>query len=211
MNLTSKTVEEYCIAHSDSPIDLLNHIERETHIRTTKGNMMSGHIQGAFMGAIIDMLQAKNALEIGTFTGYTAVWIAENLPDDGLLTTIEVNPETHWLANHFLEDYNNRHKINSILGDAKSIIPSLNKVWDFVLIDAGKNDNGFFYEMILPYVRSGGYILVDNVIWKSKMMEEEMDKRTALIDSFNKLVAKDDRVQSLMLPLRDGLTFLRKK
>lgn len=211
MNVVSKTVEEYCIEHSDSPIELLNYIERESNLRTRKGNMISGHIQGAYIGSVIDMIQAKNALEIGTFTGYTSIWIAENLPEDGQLTTIENDPETHWLSDHFIENYEHKNKINSILGDAESIIPTLNKVWDFVLIDAGKKDNGMYFEMILPNVRQGGYILVDNVIWKSKMMSKQVDKLTAIIDAFNKEIVKDERVQTLMLPLRDGLTLLRKK
>lgn len=210
MNLSSDRIEFYCQNNSTPPSELLQKIERETHLKTTQANMISGHILGHFYGEIMHMMQVKQALEIGTFTGYSSICIAENLPSDGLLTTIEVNPETHWLANQFFAEFQHPEKINSICADAKDIIGNSDIIWDFVLIDAGKKHNGLYYDMVLPKLRKGGIIIVDNVIWKAKTVQESKDKVTQIIDSFNQKIVQDSRVTKLMLPIRDGITIIRK-
>lgn len=210
MENKSEEIEAYCIRHSSSPIELINQVERETHLKTTQPNMISGFIQGHFIGLMISLMRAKRVLEIGTFTGYTSLWIAENLQADSLLYTLEINPESHWLANSFFEQYEHKNKIKSLLGDAKILINNIDEKWDFVLIDAAKMDNDVYYEMILPHVNKNGIIAIDNVLWKGKILEELNDKRSRMIDDFNKKIALDPRVSSLMLPLRDGLTLVRK-
>ena len=210
MNLSSDKIESYCQRNSTAPIDLLNKIERESHLKTTQPNMISGHILGHLYGEMMHMIQPKNVLEIGTFTGYSTICIADNLQAGAELTTIEVNPETHWLANQFFAEYEHKDRIVSILGDAQKEIDKLDKTWDFVLIDAGKKHNGIYFDQILPKVRKGGYIVVDNVIWKAKTIEESQDKVTKIIDSFNRKIAEDNRVVKLMLPIRDGITLIRK-
>lgn len=204
-------IEAYSISHSSEASPLLQKIERETYLRTLQPNMISGYVQGQFLAWFISAMAAQKVLEIGTFTGYTTVSIAEKLESTAVITTIEINPESHWLANQFFQEFSEPQKINSILGNAMDHIESMNETWDFILIDASKKDNSFYYEMLLPSVRKGGIIAVDNVLWKGKILENLDDKRTQLIDQFNKKVANDDRVESLMIPLRDGLTLLRKK
>ena len=204
-------IEAYSILHSSAPSSLLQKIERETYLRTLQPNMISGCIQGQFLAWFISAMDAKKVLEIGTFTGYTTVSIAEKLQSAASITTIEINPESHWLANQFFEEFSEPQKINSILGNAMDHIESMDETWDFILIDAAKKDNDYYYEKLLPKLRSGGIIAVDNVLWKGKILENLDDKRTQLIDRFNKKVASDDRVESLMIPLRDGLTLLRKR
>lgn len=211
MNIQSKDIENYSIEHSSKAHEILDFIERQTYLKTTQPNMISGFIQGKLIGSFIQMMQAENVLEIGTFTGYTSVWIAENLPESGQLTTIEINKETHWLANRFFEKYEKKDKIRSILGDAKKVISDLDTKWDFVLIDAAKKDNDQYYEMLLPIMNPGGYIAIDNVIWKGKILKAGNDKRSQLIDTFNKKLATDPRVDVCMIPLRDGLSLARKK
>ncbi len=204
-------IEAYSILHSSAPSSLLQKIERETYLRTLQPNMISGYVQGQFLAWFISAMDAKKVLEIGTFTGYTTVSIAEKLQSASIITTIEINPESHWLANQFFAEFSEPQKINSILGNAMDHIESINETWDFILIDAAKKDNDYYYEKLLPKLRSGGIIAVDNVLWKGKILENLNDKRTQLIDRFNKKVAIDLRVDSLMIPLRDGLTLLRKK
>ena len=201
-------IEAYSILHSSAPSSLLQKIERETYLRTLQPNMISGCVQGQFLAWFISAMDAKKVLEIGTFTGYTTVSIAEKLQSAAIITTIEINPESHWLAN---QEFSEPQKINSILGNAMDHIESMDETWDFILIDAAKKDNDYYYEKLLPKLRSGGIIAVDNVLWKGKILENLDDKRTQLIDRFNKKVASDDRVESLMIPLRDGLTLLRKR
>ena len=207
----SADIEAYSISHSSEASPLLQKIERETYLRTLQPNMISGYVQGQFLAWFISAMNASKVLEIGTFTGYTTVSIAEKLPDHGVITTLEINPESHWLANQFFAEFSAPNKIKSILGDAMEQIESMDETWDFILIDAAKKDNDFYYEKLLPSLRRGGIIAVDNVLWKGKILENLDDKRTQLIDQFNKKVANDDRVESLMIPLRDGLTLLRKK
>ncbi len=210
MNLHSDKIIAYCQRNSTPPSDLLLKIERQTHLKTTQPNMISGHLLGHFYGELMQLMQVQQALEIGTFTGYSAICMAENLPDEGRLTTIEVNPETHWLANQFFEEFEHKHRIHSICGDAKDFIEQSDMVWDFVLIDAGKKNNGLYYDLVLPKLRKGGLIIVDNVIWKAKTVEESKDKVTQWIDAFNQKIVQDPRVSKLMLPIRDGITMIRK-
>lgn len=210
MNLVSNEIESYSVAHSSPMSELLQYVERQTYLKTLQPHMISGPTQGAFLGHIAQMLQAKNVLEIGTFTGYTTLCIAEQLPTDGQITTIEVNPESHHLANSFFEKFQHPERIDSILGDAKEVIKELDKSWDLVLIDAGKKDNYYFFDALVPKVRKGGYLLVDNVIWKGKTLHKNSDKVTASIDYFNKQILEDTRVKVTLLPLRDGISLIQK-
>lgn len=211
MNINSVDIEKYCTKNSNLPSLLLQKLNRETHLRMTKSMMLSGHILGQFYGEMTHMTQARNVLEIGTYTGYSTICIAENLPEKGKVHTIELDPENHWFANQFFAESDYTEKIISTLGDATQVIPKMEEKWDFVLIDAGKKQNDLYFEMVLPQVKKGGYIIVDNVIWKAKTMATKKDIITAHIDEFNRKMVSDPRVSTLMLPIRDGISLIRKK
>lgn len=210
MNVNPEDITDYCLKHSSLPIDLLNKIERETHLKTTQANMISGSLQGNLLGHFISMMRAKEVLEIGTFTGYSTIWMAENLAENGRVTTIEINPEIHWLANQFFAEYSHPERIHSILGDAIEQIEILDNPWDFILIDAAKKDNETYYDKLLPRLRKGAYIVIDNVLWKGKAIQSSPEGRAAIIDAFNKRIAQDHRVKTIMLPIRDGITLVQK-
>jgi predicted O-methyltransferase YrrM len=211
--MISAEIENYCNSHSSPESKLLLKIERESHLQTTKGHMISGHLLGQLYRELIQLMRPTHVLEIGTFTGYTSIWIADALPENGQLTTIEKNKETHWLANQFFEKYEHSTKINSILGDALLVLNQENmkeKIWDFVLIDAAKEDNCTFFDLLLPQMRKGGIIVVDNVLWKGKVAQEIHDKVTSSIHAFNSKIIQDNRVTTLLLPIRDGISIIRK-
>jgi predicted O-methyltransferase YrrM len=173
--------------------------------------MISGPLQGSFIAQLVAMMKAKKVLEIGTFTGYTTIAIAEVLGEGAEITTIEINPEHHHIAESFIKEFQGKGKINLILGDAKQVLEEVDENWDMVLIDAAKMDNAYYYNFLLPKMKSGSVFLLDNVLWKGKILKEEMDRRTAEIDRFNKELAQDDRVEVSLLPIRDGITIVRKK
>ncbi len=173
--------------------------------------MMCGSWQGQLLYLLSSLTQPKSILEIGTFTGYAAICMARGMAKDGQLHTIEINPELEHLIRKYIRKAGLDNRIHLHLGDAKEIIPTLNTRFDMVFIDAGKQDNRLYYDLVMPLLRPGGLILVDNVLWGGKVVLGEKDQDTELVRSFNKMVQIDDRVENVLLPLRDGLTLARKK
>lgn len=210
--LIEPEIEAYCEAHSTTESELLHRLYRETHLQTINPRMASGQLQGLFLGLISKMIRPKRVLEIGTFTGYSAICLAEGLTDDGILHTIEINEEYEDRIRNYFSLCPDCGKIRLHIGDAKVIAPTLDDTWDLVFIDAEKTDYKEYYDIIFPQVRKNGFILIDNTLWNSKVVHDvsQNDKDTQSILSFNKMVQQDNRVCNLLLPFRDGIMIIEK-
>ena len=208
----TQEIEEYCEAHSTSEEDLLNRLDRETNLKVLRPRMISGHLEGAFLSFISRLLRPTSILEIGTYTGYAALCLAEGLSPDGTLDTIEIDEELEDIIQKYFNQSRYKEQIILHIGDARTIIPTLNKKWDLVFIDAEKKEYFDYYEAILPQIQQGGIILIDNVLWSGKVIQEvkENDKDTQSIIDFNKYIQNDQRVRNLLLPLRDGIMIIEK-
>jgi predicted O-methyltransferase YrrM len=209
--ITPLKIENYVSTYLSKEDDLLRELDRVTNLRTLAPRMLSGHVQGNFLSIISSILRPKRILEIGTFTGYSALCLAAGLADDGLIYTLDRDEETALIAQSFFERSEYKSKIRHIVGDAKSIIPTLDEEWDLVFIDADKEAYLVYYEMVIEKVRPSGIILADNILWSGKIVEEPMDKKTRLIHEFNMAIAQDTRVKNVILPLRDGVNVIMKK
>ena len=201
---------EYCEDHTSAQSSVLYKLERETYLKTLAPQMMCSQFQGRLFSMISKLVKPKAVLEIGTFTGYAAICFAEGLAENGLVHTIEVNEELEQIIRKYIHLAGFDTKIKLYIDDAKKIIPSMDETFDIVFIDAGKNDYDFFYELVLPKVRTGGLILADNVLWSGKIVSQKQDKDTQVIHAFNQKIQKDNRVENLLLPVRDGLMIARK-
>ena len=206
-------IEDYILQHTDPEPEYLTQLNRETWIRMLNPIMCSGHLQGRVLSMLCKMIQPVHALELGTFTGYSALCIAESLPENGELDTIESDDE---LEEFILRNFKKtpfEDKINLLIGNALEIIPTLDKTYDLVFIDADKREYEAYYEAVLPKIRQGGFILADNTLWSGKVVEKvhQNDQQTLGILRFNELIATDNRVEKVILPLRDGLTLIREK
>jgi len=210
--LIDEQIESYCETHTSSESDLLYRLNRETHLKILRPRMLSGHLQGKFLSLISKMIKPVNILEIGTFTGYSALCMAEGLQPNGVLHTIEIDEELEEIITKYFNLSAHKEKLHLHIGNALEIIPALNKVWDLVFIDAEKTEYLQYYEMVLPYVKKGGFILADNVLWNGKVTESiaENDTETKAMMEFNVFVQNDPRVENLLLPLRDGLLLIEK-
>lgn len=214
MEFLDPDLEKYIEAHTESESDLLYKINRETHTEVLKPRMLSGHLQGRVLSMLSHMIQPENILEIGTYTGYSALCMAEGMKENGKLITIDVNEELAERVNEYFQSSEFSDKIEMKIGKALEIIPTLNKSWDMVFIDADKSSYLNYYKLCIDQVRKGGYILVDNVLWSGKVLaknRKKLDKDTESMLEFNEFVHKDDRVQNVLFPIRDGLMILRKK
>ncbi len=203
-------INNYCEAHSTPQSEVLHQLERATHMKTLAPQMLSGHLQGTFLQFISGMLKPKAILEIGTFTGYSAICMAEGLAEGGVLHTIDPNPEIRHISEEYFTKAGVEDKIVAHLGKAEDIIPGLNLIFDLVFIDAGKLEYGLFYDLVIDKVRKGGIILADNTLWSGKVLLPNKDADTQAIDDFNKKIQKDDRVENLLMPIRDGLMMMRR-
>ncbi|HJV78380.1 MAG TPA: O-methyltransferase [Paludibacter sp.] len=206
-------IEDYILSHSDVEPAYLAKVNRATHVRLINPRMCSGHLQGRVLSMICHMIQPKCILELGTFTGYSALCMAEALTGEGVLHTIECDDE---LEDFILQNFagsEHGHKIKLHIGDALAEIEKLDETFDLVFIDADKREYMAYYEAVLPKLRAGGFILADNTLWDGKVLKsvDSNDKQTIEIMRFNDFVAADPRVEKVMLPLRDGLTLIRKK
>ena len=174
--------------------------------------MLSGHIQGRLLSFLSKLHHPKNILEIGTYTGYSALCLAEGLADGGKLITIDQNEETNEVAKRYFEKSLAKNKIELVKGDAAKIIPTLKNEFDLVFIDADKHNYGLYFDLVIDKVKKGGLIIADNVLWSGKILaeEKEMDKDTKAIHTFNKKINSDERVKNLLLPVRDGLMLMIK-
>jgi caffeoyl-CoA O-methyltransferase len=204
--------EEYITTHSDIEPEYLAKLNRITHLRMINPRMLSGHFQGRVLAMFCHMIQPKTVLEIGTFTGYSAISMAEGMPEDGVLHTIDYDDELESFLNDVFAKSEQGHKIKLHIGDALTEIAKMNDIFDLVFIDADKEEYQAYYEAVLPKVRKGGYLLVDNTLWDGKVLKpvDPKDKETIAIMKFNEFIAKDTRIEKVLLPIRDGLTLIRK-
>lgn len=212
MDLLSDELKSYLESSCDPESDLLKQIDRETHLKVSMPRMLSGHYQGRVLSMLSKMISPRRILEIGTFTGYATLCLAEGLSDDGILHTIDINAELEDMVRINFSKSDLGDKINYHIGNAIEIIPTLNEVFDLVFIDADKKNNETYYNLTIDKLRSGGLIIVDNVLWSGKVIgEKKTDSNTTLISNFNEMVSSDQRVEKLILPVRDGIFIIRKK
>ncbi len=205
--------EEYILAHGDAEPDYLAKINRKTHLKMINPRMLSGHLQGRVLSMLSKMIQPERILEVGTYTGYSALCLAEGLSAKGKLHTIECDDELEDFIRENIESSPYQQQIVLHIGDAKKLIPEMDEMFDLVFLDADKREYQVYYDAVFPKLRKGGFMLVDNTLWDGKVLLEvdEKDNQTEAIRNFNDYVAADSRVEKLILPLRDGLTLIRKK
>jgi len=204
-------LDRYLLEHSSQEDPVLKDLARHTYLNEVHPRMLSGHILGSFLSLFSKMVSPDRILEIGTFTGYSAICLARGLKDGGTLTTIEVNDELRATSLEFFRRAGLEKQIDLINGDALEVIPSLAGSFDLVFMDAHKDDYPAYYDLVIEKVPSGGYILADNVLWGGKVLERPIaDITTRIIDKFNKMVSEDRRVENFLLPLRDGVMLIKK-
>lgn len=213
MEFISQELDDYVCAHTEKEPELLYELNRRTHLEVLQPRMLSGQFQGRVLSMLSHMIRPKNILEIGTYTGYSALCLAEGLQDGGKMVTIDKNEELEDLILEFFDRAGVSETIDFRVGNAMEIVPTLETEFDLVFIDADKRNYGNYYDMIIDRMPSGGYILLDNVLWSGKVIEEVDPKDVDTIEliALNKRLQEDDRVQNVLLPIRDGLTILRKK
>lgn len=204
-------VNSYLESICDDENPLLKTINRETYLRETMPHMMSGHYQGRVLSMISKLVGPTRILEIGTFTGYASLCLAEGLSASGELHTIDINEEQQERVQEYFDQSPFAAQIKYHIGDALDIIPTIAGDFDLVFIDADKKRNLLYYEMLVERVPSGGVLMIDNVLWKGKVFEDRADNQTKQVLELNNILAKDTRVEKLILPVRDGLFVLRKK
>lgn len=207
------TLDEYILAHSDEEGALLSALNRDAYVNLLRPRMLSGHLQGRILKMFCRMLRPHRILEIGTYTGYATLCMAEGLEDGALIHTLEINDEMEDFILKYLSQSPYREKVKLHFGDALEIIPSLGETFDMVFIDADKRLYPEYFDLIFPLVRPGGLILADNTLWDGKVLEEphQSDRQTIGILEFNEKIKADPRIEKVILPLRDGLTMIWKK
>lgn len=213
MSIIDDSLAAYVEAHTTPETDLLYKLNRHTHANVLKPRMLSGHLQGRLLSMFSHMIRPKAILEIGTFTGYSAICLAEGLHEQGKLYTIDINEELEDKVRSFFTEAGLQDKIEYIIGNALEIIPGLDQTFDLVFIDADKISYAKYYDQVFDKVRKGGYIIADNVLWSGKVVAEttkKPDVDTQAILDFNAKVQQDARVENILLPVRDGLLIARK-
>jgi caffeoyl-CoA O-methyltransferase len=211
MDLIPDALYQYAEEYTNAESDLLRNINRETHLHVLRPRMISGHLQGRLLAMLSKMINPKFILEIGTYTGYSALCLAEGLQETGKIITIEKNEELKSQVDGYIQNSPFRGKIDNMIGEAQTIIPNLNYSWDMVFIDADKENYALYFDQTIDQVNPGGYIIADNVLWSGKVFDDQQnDKVTNVIRDFNKKVHEDPRVENVLLPIRDGLMILRK-
>ena len=207
MIFIDEKILEYSIKNSDPPSNLLNDLERETNLKILQPRMLSGNFQGRFLSFLSKILKPKSVIEIGTYTGYSALCIAEGLDPNGVIHTIDNNEELTYIQNKYFEKSNYRSNIKQYTDDAIEILPKLNITFDFAFIDADKINYINYFEIIIKKMKKGGLIVSDNVLWSGKVLEENsQDEETEMLKKFNSMLKKDKRITNLIVPLRDGLS-----
>jgi len=212
MNITTN-LEKYSEDHTSKESILLQKLYRETNVKVLYPQMLSGKLQGSLLKMISKMIRPERILEIGTFTGYSAICLAHGLTANGLMHTIEVNPELEEMIMRYFTEAGITTKVKLHIGNAMEIIPTFNDIFDLVFIDADKENYLNYYKLVFDKVKQGGFILTDNVLWGGKVLEKvpASDTETNSIIAFNKFVQNDDRVENVLLPIRDGIMMIRKK
>jgi caffeoyl-CoA O-methyltransferase len=211
MNFLPEAIENYAQDHSQPEPDVLKALTHETWQKVLMPRMLSGHLQGRFLSMVSHLMSPSTILEIGTYTGYSAICLAEGLAAGGKLITIDINDELNWIRDKYVGLAGMAHCIESISGNALEIIPDLPGPFDLVFIDADKENYLNYFNLVLPKMKTGGLILADNVLWSGKVLNEPApsDIETRVLKEFNEAVVSDQRVQPVLLPLRDGLMCLR--
>lgn len=213
MHFLPEELDDYLVNHSEEEPELLKELTRETHQKILQPRMLSGHYQGRVLSLLSKIINPKTILEIGTYTGYSALCLAEGLQAGGELHTIDINEELMGFQRKYFERSGYGKQIHQHLGNALEIIPTINRPFDLVFIDADKENYINYFNLIIDKLNIGGVILSDNVLWSGKVLEEinPKDDSTKALTTFNKLLKNDMRVETVMLPIRDGLTISRKK
>ncbi len=210
MEILNETIQAYLDQHCEKEPELLRHINRQTHLKVPMPRMLSGHFQGRLLSLLSKMIRPKRILEIGTFTGYATLCLAEGLVPEGIIHTIDINEEIEDLVNQHFKQSPFKDKIKYHVGSALDIIPRIAEKFDLVFIDADKKNNGTYYDLVFDMVTPGGIILIDNVLWSGKVLTEIKDSDSNSIRNFNEKVTKDQRTEKLIFPIRDGLFIVRK-
>ena len=214
MDFINQLIQNYCEQFTSEETDVLKKLNRDTHANVLQPRMLSGHFQGRLLSMLSKMIRPKMILEIGTYTGYSAICLAEGLAENGKLITIDINAEQESRVRKHIAEAGKENIIQFIIGDAYNIIKTLPHQYDLVFIDADKKNYLKYYEQVLPLVNSGGYIIADNVLWSGKVVDKKElanDRETKLLHEFNNFVMNDKHVENILLPVRDGLMIVRKK
>ena len=208
MDFISEKIAEYLSQNSEKEPEILSKLNQETHQKVLQPRMLSGNFQGRFLSFLSKISKPKSVIEIGTYTGYSALCIAEGLQPNGIIHTIDNNEELNYIQNKYFEKSNYRSNIKQYTGNAIKILPKLNITFDFAFIDADKINYINYFEMIIKKMKKGGLIISDNVLWSGKVLEEEnsKDDETEMLKKFNSMLKKDKRITNLIVPLRDGLS-----
>lgn len=210
-----QALEQYILRHSSPESEMRSRVARAAHIKLVRPRMLSGHLQGNFLQMLVRLMQAKYVLELGTYSGYAALSMAEALPEGGVVHTVECDDEMEDFIRHYIDESEQPNKVQLHIGDAMQLIPELmgRIAFDIVYIDANKRQYPEYYEMIVPQLRSGALIIADNTLWDGKVIQplKESDVQTEAILRFNRMVQEDERVENLILPMRDGLSLIRVK
>lgn len=207
MDFLPPVIEAYALAHTSAENPLLTQLNRETHAKVLQSRMLSGQMQGRLLALFSNMMRPRRVLEIGTYTGYSALCLAEGLTEEGLLITIDVNEELESFTRSFFDKSPFGDKIDFRIANAVELIPTLSDTFDIVFIDADKKNYALYYDLVFDKVRAGGVIIADNVLWSGKVVqtEKKIDKDTQALLDFNQKIHNDPRVSHLLLPVRDGL------
>lgn len=211
MHFISEELENYVAAHSENEPELLQQLNKETHQKVLQPRMLSGHFQGRVLSILSKIINPKHILELGTYTGYATLCMVEGLCEDGTIDTIDINEELEEIQSKYFEQSGKRNQIIQHIGNALEIIPLLDKKFDLVFIDADKENYINYWNLIVPMMNKGGIILSDNVLWSGKVLEKlkPNDKSTPILLEYNKITKEDPRVETVLLPIRDGLTVSR--
>lgn len=213
MNFIAEEIENYITKHAENEPEILKTLSRETHLKVLRPRMLSGHLQGRVLSLLSKLMQPKTILEIGTYTGYSAICLAEGLQENGSLHTIDNNEELHTLQRNYFNKSGFGEKIIQHTGDATAIIPKLNQIFDLVFIDADKTNYSNYFDLVIDKINTGGLIITDNVLWSGKVLEKDPSKDidAVALKAYNKKLREDNRVETVILPVRDGLSLTRIK
>tara|TARA_B100001250_G_scaffold254805_1_gene219230 strand:+ start:501 stop:1145 length:645 start_codon:yes stop_codon:yes gene_type:complete len=211
-DIVNNKIEDYIRKNSSKEPEILKDLNKETYLKVLNPRMLSGHLQGRFLSIITKLIKPKKILEIGTYTGYSAICMAEGLVENGIIHTIDINEELVSIQNKYFKKSKCNNSITQHVGDARNIIKNINEEFDVVFLDADKENYIEYYELVIEKVKKGGLIIADNVLWTGKVVEPDKDddELTQYLIDFNKMINEDDRVENIILPLRDGLNIILK-
>ncbi len=212
MNFIDKQIEQYALTHSHAESEVLKNLARETHLKVLAPRMLSGHLQGNILEMYSCMIKPNSVLEVGTYTGYSAICLAQGVSPGGMLHTIDINEELEEMARDAFKNAGVSERITQHFGNAVDIIPTIDSRFDLVFIDADKINYQTYYDLVIDKVNIGGFVIADNVLWSGKVLTnpKEMDNDTKAIHEFNEMITEDKRVKNTLLPVRDGLMIAQK-